>query len=345
MSSASLVEIDALEAVVVVDNDLDIMSPPAPNTVQVSGFLGELALNSPHHTHDRADVSKELHLEDVCCSAHGLSVLVTAVTGDERRTMLFDTGPTEEAWGLNAERLRLDLSPVERIQLSHWHRDHSGGMLNAIRMIKEAKKGKGLSNEDLVVDVHPSRPDYRGFRTGAESVSLQADPTFQEIENAGAKIEKHRTAHTVLDDMFLISGEIPRVTEYETGLKYGMRFSKAKGEWESDELISDERFLACNVKGKGIVVFSGCSHAGVVNTTKHAVELIGKDIPLYAVFGGYHLATSEKAQIDATVKDLKALDPRVLLPGHCSGWRVKFEIEKEMPGRLVPSSVGFKVGF
>ncbi|KKZ57809.1 hypothetical protein EMCG_05560 [[Emmonsia] crescens] len=343
--SSSLIEIDALEAIVIVDNELDIMSPPAPGPVKVSGFLGEIGLNSPSNLHGRAEAAKELRLEDVCCSAHGLSVLLTAVKGDERRTMLFDAGPTEESWGRNAERLKLELSSVERIQLSHWHRDHSGGMLKAIQMIKDAKDGKGLSNDDLVVDLHPSRPDYRGIQMGKETLSLQADPTFQEIEEAGAKVEKHREAHTVLDGMFLISGEIPRETEYEMGLKNGIRFHRASGKWESDELITDERFLACNIKGKGIVVFSGCSHAGIVNATKHAVELIGKDNALYAVFGGYHLATSEKAYIDATVKDLKVLDPKVLLPGHCSGWRVKFEIEKEMPGRLVPSSVGFRLEF
>ncbi|EEQ92147.2 metallo-beta-lactamase superfamily protein [Blastomyces dermatitidis ER-3] len=343
--SSSLVEIDALEAVVVIDNELDLMSPPAPGPVKVSRLIGEIGLTSPHHIHDRAEATKEFRLEDVCCSAHGLSVLLTAVKGEERRTILFDIGPTEESWARNAERLRLDLSSVERIQLSHWHRDHSGGMLKAIRMINEAKKGKGLPNDDLVVDLHPSRPDYRGIQMGKEIVSLEADPTFQEIEQAGAKVENHDETHTVLGNMFLISGEIPRKTEYETGLKYGVRFDQAAGKWDSDELIVDERFLACNIKGKGIVVFSGCSHAGIVNATRHAIELIGKDHPVYAIFGGYHLAMSDKAQMNATVKGLKELDPKVLLPGHCSGWRVKYEIEKEMPGRLVPSSVGFKLGF
>ncbi|KAK2788601.1 hypothetical protein FQN53_003453 [Emmonsiellopsis sp. PD_33] len=342
---SSLVEIDALEATVIIDNELDVMSPPAPGTVEVSGLFGHVAMRSPYHPQDRAEASRELHLED------------TAIKGDERRSMLFDVGPTESSWEENAKRLGLDLSRVERIHLSHWHRDHSGGMLKTIQMIKEAKKVKEESNQDLVVDLHPSRPDYRGFRMGPETISLQADPSFEEIEAAGAKVEKHSSAHTVLDNMFLISGEIPRVTDYETGLKYAIRFNKATGEWHEDEAITDERLLACNIKGKlltsfsesirgkGIVIFSGCSHAGIVNASRHVVELIGQDVPVHAIFGGYHLATSEKDQIDATVRDLKALDPKVLLPGHCSGWRVKYEIEKEMPGRLVPSSVGVTVGF
>lgn len=101
--------------------------------------------------------------------------------------------------------------------------------------------------------------------------------------------------------------------------------------------------------GKGIVVFTGCSHAGVVNTSRHALKLLNSDlddnenVPLHAIVGGYHLATTHDAkQIEPTVKDLKALNPDVLMPGHCTGWRAKFAIEKQMPGRLVPCTVGTK---
>ena len=78
MSDVGLVEVDSLEALVIVDNDLDPLSPTAPDTVQVSGLLGHLASNSPHKLNDRGDACKELRMEDVCCSAHGLSILVVS---------------------------------------------------------------------------------------------------------------------------------------------------------------------------------------------------------------------------------------------------------------------------
>jgi 7,8-dihydropterin-6-yl-methyl-4-(beta-D-ribofuranosyl)aminobenzene 5'-phosphate synthase len=93
------------------------------------------------------------------------------------------------------------------------------------------------------------------------------------------------------------------------------------------------------------VVFTGCSHAGVVNTAKHAVDLVSPKTLLHTVVGGFHLAMSEEAQIQSTVSDLKRLDPAVLMPGHCSGWRSKFAIEKHMPGTLVPCTVGIKITF
>ncbi|KAH3013836.1 hypothetical protein KXV73_005032 [Aspergillus fumigatus] len=304
MPSSNLVEIDSLEALVIIDNELDPLSPAAPDTVHVSGLMSSLATGSPHDLKDRGDAEKELRMEDICCSAHGLSILVTATKGDVSHSVLFDAGPEEDAWERNAKRLRADLASVEAIQLSHWHRDHSGGLLRAIRLINEAKQGKGLAGR-LSVDLHPSRPDYRGMAIGQKLISLQADPTFEEIEAAGAVVDKHDEAHTILDDFFLVSGEIPRQTAYENGLKGGMRFTHEDNDWFSDELIADERFLMW----KGIVMFTGCSHAGVVNAAKHAIECMDGSVPLHAVVGGFHLATSEEQQMESTIKDLKKLDP------------------------------------
>jgi len=92
-------------------------------------------------------------------------------------------------------------------------------------------------------------------------------------------------------------------------------------------------------------MFTGCSHRGVVNASREAVNLLDNKFPLHAILGGYHLAMNDDARVKETVQDLKALNPNVLLPGHCSGWRVKFEIEKEMPGHLVPCTVGSKILF
>ena len=200
---------------------------------------------------------------------------------------------------------------------------------------------------------------------GEKTISLEADPTFEQIEAAGGTVDKQANPHTVLDNLFLISGHIPRTTAYETGLKGAVRFDCDENDWFSDELIADERFLMCNVKGaclcgsnlpvcinshayfadKGIVVFTGCSHAGVVNTARHAVDLLGRSTPLHAIVGGFHLATSDGEHVSKTVKDLKRLDPAVLLPGHCTGWRAKFAIEKAMAGSLVPCTVGVKITF
>lgn len=115
-------------------------------------------------------------------------------------------------------------------------------------MINEAKQAKGLTGQ-VVVDLHPDRPDYRGLALGDQIVSLQADPRFEELEEAGALVDKNQDAHAVLDNLFLVSGYIPRTTKYEQGLRNAMRFDSDDKDWVSDESIADERFLACNIKG------------------------------------------------------------------------------------------------
>lgn len=129
----------------------------------------------------------------------------------------------------------------------------AGGLLRAIRMINNAKQAERRS-EELVADLHPDRPAYRGFALPEHIISLEADPTFDEIEGAGASVNKQREPHTVLDGFFLVSGEIPRVTPYETGLMNAVQYDADKNDWFSDEVIIDERSLICNLKGNRILM-------------------------------------------------------------------------------------------
>lgn len=359
MSDFNLVELDSLEILVIVDNELDPISPSPNPKVQQSGTLKDISWRSePLARHDRAECDREIRMDEVCCSAHGLSLMITGTKGDKKHTILFDTGPEESAFERNAKRLKADVGKIEAIQLSHWHRDHSGGMLKVLQMVEEARKEDGTKADPVIVDLHPARPDFRGMQPpGRNPFSFIADPKFEEIEQMGGEVSKNDQPHTVLDDMFLVSGEIPRVTAYEKGLKGGVRFDAQKQAWEVDTMMRDERLLMCKLKGrfvlpgsrpmltksldKGIVMFTGCSHAGVVNAARCAAQL-GSGTPMYAVMGGYHLADADDQQMKSTASDLKALDTQLLLAGHCTGWRAKFEIQNQMPGRLVPSFVGSK---
>ncbi|KAH7357125.1 metallo-beta-lactamase superfamily protein [Rhexocercosporidium sp. MPI-PUGE-AT-0058] len=345
-TTLNLVEIDSLTATIIIDNEIDVLST-TPSIVQNKGRQANIMASQPHILMNRGEAKQEIPMEAICCGAHGLSVLVTVTKDGVSHSLLFDTGPEGEAWERNATRLGLDIALIEVIQLSHWHRDHSGGMLRAISMITAAKSKSESNSSPVIIDLHPSRPTFRGFRFGVGEeervVSMQADPSFAEIENAGGVVRKEAGAHAILGGWFGVSGEIPRESGYERGIRGGVRFDegeKGEGKWVSDEEILDERFLMCNLKGKGIILFTGCSHGGVVNASRHSVDLLDGKVPLYAVLGGYHLVGEQEAKIPNTVRDLKALEPRVLLPGHCSGWRAKVEIEREMPGVLVPCTVG-----
>ena len=254
---AKLVELDSLEILVIVDNELDPISACPNPAVQQSGGLKDIGLTGkPLAGGERGGAPLELRMDGICCGAHGLSLMITGVKDGQRHSILFDTGPEEHVWERNAQRLKAEIGRIEAVQLSHWHRDHSGGMLKVLEMIHEAKKKKGgkLASTPVQVDLHPVRPDYRGMQPpGFPVVSLEADPTFEEIAEVHGEVKKNDQPHTVLDDMFLVSGEIPRVTSYEKGLKFGVRYDASKGEWSEDTEMADERFLMCKIKGSSFI--------------------------------------------------------------------------------------------
>lgn len=214
--------------------------------------------------------------------------------------------------------------------------------LGAINAAKAANSPVDCSHTSIPVDLHPDRPDYRGMLTPTGAiVSLEADPTFAAIEAAGGRVVTSAETHSVLDGFFLTSGGIPRRTDYEVGIRGALRFVDASQTWVPDETIADERLVMCHLKGKGLVVFTGCSHAGVINVCRHAVELGGHhEVPLYGVVGGFHLADNHPEKLARSLEDLKVLAPKVLMPGHCTGWRFKFMCEQAMPAVLAPSFCG-----
>ncbi len=123
----------------------------------------------------------------------------------------------------------------------------------------------------------------------------------------------------------------------------GIKHCHQQGDgWELDPLITDERYLAVNVRGKGLVVFSACSHAGVVNVL-HEVRRRFPGIPIHALIGGYHLSGGSEAVIDETVADFAQFAVDLILPGHCTGWRTVNALERAFGPKVVPIAVGMRI--
>jgi 7,8-dihydropterin-6-yl-methyl-4-(beta-D-ribofuranosyl)aminobenzene 5'-phosphate synthase len=169
---------------------------------------------------------------------------------------------------------------------------------------------------------------------------IKAIPTPQELVELGATVVSSDRPQLILDDCFWVSGEIPRVTSYETGFPGHLRRSEDGASWEPDPLIMDERFVAVHVRDKGIVVFTACSHAGIVNVLAHAKESF-PSVPLYAVAGGFHLSAANEKIIPETVNDLCGFGLSVIAPGHCTGWRATNALLAAFgEGVVIPSAVG-----
>jgi 7,8-dihydropterin-6-yl-methyl-4-(beta-D-ribofuranosyl)aminobenzene 5'-phosphate synthase len=288
-----------------------------------------------------------------CCAAHGLSLLITLRQGNAAKTLLFDAGPEDRALEQNVSRLGIDLGAVEAIVLSHGHCDHGGGgaMLRALQLIRDRNGGRRVPYY-----CHPDMFRSRAlkldmFRSEALKLSsgsmlhLEDVPSIDVLTEHGAQVVNTTEPQFLLDGLGYVSGEIPRVTSFERGLPGQYRKTVDGTGWELDELVMDERFLAVNVAGKGIVVFTACSHAGVVNVLRHAKTCFG-DVPLHAVMGGLHLAGMNEQIIPETVDAMRAFDLPVIAVGHCTGWRAITALANAVgDSRVVPLSVGKKFSF
>ncbi|MCB4768809.1 MBL fold metallo-hydrolase [Ancylobacter sp. Lp-2] len=270
----------------------------------------------------------------LCCAAHGLSCLITVRTGAARHALLFDTGPEEWVFERNVSRLGVDLGAVGAVVLSHGHWDHGGALPRALQMIAMGNGGKPVPTY-----LHPDMFALRASRSADGTFRpMEPVPSVDILSGNGAKAIVTRDEQALFGGSFHVSGEIPRVSGFERGLP-GQYRQTATGAWEPDEVMPDERFVAVNVAGKGLVVFTACSHAGLINVLTHARARF-PDIPLYGVFGGFHLSGSTEAIIPETVEALARFDLQLIVPGHCTGWRAVSALAAAHGEKVVPSAVG-----
>ena len=132
-----------------------------------------------------------------------------------------------------------------------------------------------------------------------------------------------------LNDSILVTGEIPRTNNFEKGLPN--HCSEKDGKVESELLINDDQAIVLNIKDKGLVIITGCAHAGIINTINYAKKLTGED-RVYAVLGGVHLEGGVfDSIIPRTVDELEKHKPRFIIPCHCSGFNATNEIARRMP--------------
>ena len=325
---AGLQAVDKVEIHVVIDNATDSLSSIPAHAESEFAYLARNGM-------------RELAGDNLCCACHGLSYLITARRGDSSRTVLFDSGPEGYAFERNCTRLGVNVGAVESIVLSHGHWDHGGGMLKALDLIR-VKNG----NRPIPYYAHPEMFRSRARKLpGGEMLPSRDVPSIEILTERGAQVVNTRAAQMLLDGMFYLSGEIPRVTLFERGLAGHYQRTEDGLDWTPDPWLTDERFLSVNVKSKGLLVFTACSHAGVINVLTHARACFPA-VPLYAVAGGFHLSGPNEPIIPATVEAMKDFGLSVIAAGHCTGWRAVTALMNVFGDSIVdPSVVGKRYTF
>jgi len=328
-AARNLKAVDALEVTVLVDNVTDSLSTvpkDVTNEVPVLIRKGSLTVAAGEYR---------------CCAHHGLSLVITACAGGDARTLIFDAGPEAYTVTRNGALLKVPFGDAGAIVLSHGHWDHAGGLIEAVRQVTAANGGRRVE-----CHVNPGMFVPRGNTRHGGVLPSKNVPSPKELAGAGATVVNRAEARLLLEDLFYLSGEIPRVTGYERGLPGHMKLAADGKTWEPDPWIMDERYLAAHVKDKGAVVFTACSHAGVVNVLKDARNVFG-DVPLHAVMGGFHLSGPQIEEIiPETIRDMQSFGLKRIVPAHCTGWRAVHALANVYGDDvLVPAAVGRQFAF
>jgi 7,8-dihydropterin-6-yl-methyl-4-(beta-D-ribofuranosyl)aminobenzene 5'-phosphate synthase len=229
----------------------------------------------------------------------------------------------------NMERVGVDVAAIEAVVLSHGHFDHAGGFPGLSRLRRRS---------GLPLTLHPlvwSR--RRAVFPGLPAWEL---PTLRRssLEAEGFEVIERRQPSLLLDGSVLITGEVDRTTDFEQGMPF--HEAERNGRWEPDPLILDDQALVVHLRGKGLVVLTGCGHAGAVNICRYAMRLTGVE-RLHGVLGGFHLTgRAFEPLIEPTVAALAELAPALVVPAHCTGWRAQHRFGARLADAFVPNAVG-----
>lgn len=257
----------------------------------------------------------------------------------QRNIHLFDAGTSENGVIFNSDLFGINLQNIDAIVLSHGHFDHFLGLQSVAKRI--SRPIKLYAHPDAFLKRWDIFPDgTRLINPILDQAALEQHGMIVQKNEGPSGLPEQRK-----DDPYLIvSGQIPRETSYEKG--FPPQYAEVEGKGlVHDPLIKDDQALVAKVEGKGLVIISGCGHAGIINTINYAKKL-GRTEKIHAVLGGFHLsgALYEDA-IEPTIRALQDADPDYIVPCHCTGWKAINTIIQRIPQKFIQPSVGTKFVF
>jgi len=310
LGSGPLKEADRVEITTVLDNFIDVLLPGSETVKRVS-------------------LGPDWVTKETLIAEHGFAAMVKVSAGNTGDSILFDAGLSKN--GLTHNLDVLDGKPKEfhAIVLSHGHADHTRGLMGLVERLG-ARKMPLLLHPDALLERKVVFPD-------GHEINLPP-PDYRVLSHEGVELIQERAPSYLLGGLIMVTGQVHRSTDFETG--FPIHHAKVAGNWQPDPMIHDDQAVVVNLKDKGLVVLTGCGHAGVINTIRHAQTLTGVN-QVHAVIGGFHLSGAIfEPIIGPTIAALKQIRPQMIVPAHCTGWRATHAIAREFAGAFVQNSVG-----
>jgi len=313
MAQIDLPPVERVEITTLMDNYTDILLPSTE-------------VMQRHPLADETGRPREQPL-----AGHGFSLMVEVYPrqGNETHTVLLDAGFPTPGVEYNWRILNIDLARIETVLLSHGHADHFAAL------------GSFLSarGQRVPLVVHPAAFEKRAliFPDGAKA-DLERLPPPEALSEMGADIVLSTQPYPLAPGMFS-TGEVARTTSFEK--PPATAYIDLDNGWTPDD-FHDDQAIVVHLRGQGLVIVTGCAHAGIVNTVRHAQAITGEP-RVHAIVGGFHLTGAAPAQIDATIHEITALAPALIVPAHCTGFHAQCEFARRFPGRFALNSVGTRI--
>lgn len=312
--------VDSVRITTLVDNVIDVWMPDGGATSRFRDW--ETVSVTDAATVEPPVVGEQPRAE------HGFSALVSVTVGGRESHVLFDAGRTPDGLAHNMRCLGIDPGGISAIVLSHGHFDHTTGMDGFIRKVGRL---------DLPVIIHPEFWNKRRLTLPGRDPWELPTTSRAALVGAGFEIVEQRQPSFLLDGALLVTGEVDRTNGFEHG--FPMQQSWRNGGWSPDPLVLDDQALILHVRGRGLVVMTGCGHAGIVNTVDYAQRLTGVE-KIHGVIGGFHLNGPFEHLIPQVCSAFSRFAPDVIVPAHCTGWRATHQLAATFPEAFVHNSVG-----
>jgi 7,8-dihydropterin-6-yl-methyl-4-(beta-D-ribofuranosyl)aminobenzene 5'-phosphate synthase len=269
-------------------------------------------------------------------------------------SILWDAGLSRMALLENAKRMEIDLATVDKIALSHGHGDHYAALSEVIDQaarrpvprewsqdVDIAEIRAWVVGEKVPLIVHPAAFRERwGIAKDGKKYGPHLLPR-EEWEAAGAEIILSEGPYRLGPGCWT-TGTVPRRSFEHAGTPASM--AHRQGGLFPRDYLDDDQAIVLHVQDKGLVVLTGCAHSGVVNTVNYAREISGVDT-VYAILGGFHLGRADDDQIERTIDEILALEPALVAPSHCTGFKAIARFATRMPDAFVQAAVGTRYLF
>jgi 7,8-dihydropterin-6-yl-methyl-4-(beta-D-ribofuranosyl)aminobenzene 5'-phosphate synthase len=261
---------------------------------------------------------------------HGLSYHVETIVDGESHRFLFDFASEINGVKRNMDLLKIDFKKIEALALSHDHWDHQAALVELLKQTRgDIAQGTPLYvGEQFFVGTYSKAPD--GQIRSLLSLKREDVEGLQLV-----KIVETKSPTTVVPGAVL-TGRVEQVTEYE---RVSPSFVAKRGDQYVQEEFIGEQAIFMVIKGKGLVILSGCAHRGIVNTVKHVQKVSGIQ-KVHAIIGGFHLTNAKPDLIQKTVADVKMINPDYIVPAHCTGFEAISEFAREMPDQFILNTAG-----